>query len=351
MKNDIKSLFLDISLLYKNIIHWNISKILILIHSIFLGFLFILPSLLLFFVYSLFSWNEFMDIINSFFNWIYMNWFIWNLIYVFTLVSFVLGYFYSFILVLNLNKKYLNWEKMPYLKNEFLNTKLILNYVLLSLLNFVLFLIPVLFFILLLSLIIFAFWWVESVISLLVSSTNSVFPLISLVLFVTLLIILFYLFYRFIFSYFLLVEIENKDKKVYNLLIESFFKTSWIKKFIKFCILILIVFSLYLPFSIIWSYINWNYKDLNNYVTYISLNEADREQLKQISPYDYEWLEIKYSELEINNIEKLQYNFYFSSLVFTVLEFILMFWLFNMFLTSFYNNNVKNSEFSKKNDF
>lgn len=341
MKNEVKSLFLDIYLLYKNIIHWNISKTIIFFYSILLWFLFTIPFLILFFVYSFFSVNQFSDILNSFFNWVYMHWLMWNAIYILVLFSFVLWYFYSFILKINLNINYILWNKLDYKKNYYFNFSILIKYLFISLISIWLFLIPIFLFILLLSIFIFIFWWIDSVISLLVANTNSVFPLISLVLFISLLFTLFYLFYRFIFSYFILLESENNNKKSYNILLESFNKTKWFKKFLHFLVSILIIFSIYIPFSVVNNYLDRNYQDLNNYAAYYNLKEEDKESLKQISSYKYSNLEIRYGWMKQEDIEKMQYKFYYLSIIFSIFKFLIISWLFAMFLTSFYVRNIK----------
>jgi hypothetical protein len=68
MKNDIKSLFLDVSLLYKNIIHWNLSKILIFLWGIICGFIAIIPLALVFLLFSIFSTNSFSTYILALLN-------------------------------------------------------------------------------------------------------------------------------------------------------------------------------------------------------------------------------------------------------------------------------------------
>lgn len=341
MKNDIKSLFLDVSLLYKNIIHWNLSKILIFLWGIICGFIAIIPFALLFLIFWFFSDISFFTYIWALLNWTYTGSFTWDIIYFLSIWGFILWYFFNFVLLLKLNSSYILWEKLSYKKNEYLNYKLFLRYLLLSILNLLVLLVPILLSILILSLIIFAFWWIAEVSVMVINDPKNIFSIISLLVFIALCILLFYLFYRLIFSYFLLFEKENEDQKIHSLIRKSFNKTSWFKKFIRFFVLIIMVFTIYLPFSIVWTYINWNYEDLNDYVTYISLNDSDKETLKQISSYKYNNLELKYSWLELSDIERSQYKFYYFSIIFSIFKFMIIFWVFSMFLTSFYYKNIR----------
>jgi len=234
----------------------------------------------------------------------------------------------------------LEWNKIEYIKNEYLNYKLYFKYLLITLLNIVIFLLPVLVFILIVSLLIFIFGWIEAVSMLVISKSTNIFSIISLIIFILLIIKLYYLFYRFVFSYFLLLEENNKTMSSIDILKKSFHLTSWFKKFLKFTITFLLVWLAYLPFSLISSYINWNYSDLNDYWAYLSLKDEDRNTLKSINTYYYEWLELKYLWKEIKDIESLQNKYYILSIVFKIFKFIFIFGVYTMFLTSFYRKNI-----------
>lgn len=340
MKIAVKTIYTDISLLYKNLLHWNISKLLIFVWGVLLWVLAIVPFAILFFIYSLSSWVPFWDFINSLINSVYMTNLMGNILYILSLWAYALSYFFTFILLIKLNKWYLEWKKIEYIKNEYLNYKLYFKYILLSLLNFVIFLVPVLVFILILSIFIIVFGWVEEVSLMVVSNNTNIFSIVSLILFVLLLIILYYLFYRFIFSYFLLLEESEKATWLVSLLKKSFHLTAWFKKFIIFTISFLLVWLAYLPFSIVSTYINWNYSDLEGYYWYLSLKEEDRATLKGINTYYYEWLEKKYEGKDISKIESLQTWYYIFSIMYKIFEFIFIFWVYSMFLNSFYKRNI-----------
>lgn len=340
MKIAVKTIYSDISLLYKNLLHWTISKVIIFIWWVVLGALAIIPFAVLFFIYSLSAWIPFGDFINSLLNSVYMTNLLWNFIYVLSLWAYTLSYFFTFILFIKLSNWYLEWKKIEFIKNEYLNYKLYFRYLKLTLLNLVIFLVPVLVFILILSISIIALGWVEEVSLMVVSNRTNAFSVLSLILFVILLIKLYYLFYRFIFSYFLLLEDSEKATWLVSLLKKSFHLTAWFKKFIVFTISFLLVWLAYLPFSIVSTYINWNYSDLEGYYWYLSLKEEDRATLKWINTYYYEWLEEKYAWKDLSNIESMQTRYYIFSILYRIFEFIFIFGVYTMFLNSFYKRNI-----------
>lgn len=341
MKNEFKSLFLDIYILYKNFIHWNISKTFIFLWWILCGFITIIPFAIIFLIFWLFSDISFFTYLWALLNWTYTGSFIWDIIYFLSIWGFILWYFFNFVLLLKLNSSYISWEKLSYKKNEYLNYKLFLRYLLISFLLFIIFLIPILFSIVILSIFILALWWIADVSVMVIDNPQNPFSIISLIVFILLCLIIFYLFYRFIFSYLLLIEEKNNFKKLHNIILDSFHITSWYKKFIKFLISMIIVYSIYLPFSFVDNYINWNYDDLNKYISYMNLKQEDRDTLKQISSYEYTNLEVKYSWIDLSQIDRLQFRFYYFSIIFSIFEFIIIFGVFSMFLTSFYNRNIK----------
>ncbi len=81
MKIAVKTIYSDNSLLYKNLLHWTISKVIIFIWWVVLGALAIIPFAILFFIYSLSAWIPFGDFINSLLNSVYMTNLLWNFIY------------------------------------------------------------------------------------------------------------------------------------------------------------------------------------------------------------------------------------------------------------------------------
>ncbi len=136
--------------------------------------------------------------------------------------------------------------------------------------------------------------------------------------------------------------LEDKYLKIWilNILKDSFLLTSSSKIFFKFTMILFLFLIIYLPFSILETYINWNYKDLNNYKSYLNLNEEDKANLKSINPYTYELLDLKYSWKDISKIKSLENTFYILSILYSIFKFTFIFWVFSMFLSSFYRKNI-----------
>jgi len=340
MVNILKYTFKDIILLYKNLLHWSISKILIFLYSTFIWFLSIVPFAIVFYIYSLFSWIAFLDFINSVINSVFMIDLFWNILYLISLFSYIISYFFSFILFIKLYNGYLEWNKTLYLNKSYLDYKLYLKYLLLTLLGLLIFILPIFVFLIIIFVLILIFGWVDATTSIVIWNYSNLFSIISLVFFLLLLVWLYYLFYRFIFSYMILV-----DKRFENLSIKEIFKksyniTKWYKKFIKTTFIFILFLSLYLPFFVTSIYISWNYNDLNSYSEYLNLKPEDQVNMKWINTYLYEWLEQKFDWKKINFVNSMQSRYYIYLKLFNILEFLFIFWVFTMILNSVYNRVI-----------
>lgn len=340
MKNIFKNTFIDVSILYKNLLHWNISKLMIFVYAILVWFLSIIPFAIIFFIYSLFSWVPFSDFVNSIANNIFMPSLFWNIIYLFAWFTYTISYFFSFMLFIKLYNWYLEWNKIKYLNKSYLDYKLYLKYVLLTILGLLIFILPIFFFLVIIFVLILLFGWVDATTNLVLWNYSNLFSIISLVIFILLLIKLYYLFYRFIFSYFILVDKRFENFGIKEILKKSYDITKWYKKFLKTTLIFIITFSLYLPFSIVSTYISWNYSDLNNYAEYLNLKPEDQETLKWINTYLYEGLEQKFDWIDVEVIDSMQIRYYIYLKVFNVIEFIFIFWVFTMVLNSIYNRVI-----------
>lgn len=271
----LRKIFFDISLLYKNFIHWNISKALIFVFSLLLWILIALPFLILLWILIYFdpiNWNE---IISSYLatNSVWMSFLsalnenllfmIIEFLLVITIISlFIFWYSYKIITLTNLNFSYLKWEKINYFKNIYFDYKKILTYLyILSRIWLILFL-PILVFVLIFVILLFSFWWVEQVSNMIY--TNWFFNYFSIILaisFFVLLLIFLYLTYKMTFAYIIMLDEKNypnKEKWLFYIK-ESYKITSWIKIF-KFLLIIILITIFFYPIGIIWKYIEWFWK-------------------------------------------------------------------------------------------
>lgn len=298
---NIKKIFLDLWILYKNFIHWNISKILIYLFSFLLWILFSLPFFLvlsiLFFVDPI-NWK---DIISTYFTtgtvgfsffeaisvWIWYIILEW-LLFILWFFWFIFWYSYSFINILNLNLKYLNWEKISYMKNVYFDFTYIKKYFYILNWLWLFFLVFLLLFLFIFFIVVMLFWWIDSVYNL--SITNTYFNIFTLILFIIFVFVFLYYAFRLSFWYLVMLDDNNdiKNIKWIYFIKRSYNITSWFKK-----ILIFIGFSF--MFAVLFDIIDYVWDMLSTY-----------------------W--------EI-------YVILFSVFVFLVFN-----WIFEMFLVSFYKN-------------
>jgi len=283
--NFVIQLFIDFILLYKSLIHWNISKLGIYLGSI---LLWIILSLPFFIIYGYFWDLSFLNIYINLFSWISISSFdsfIINLVYIYKSLAYIIlllfsfdflniifliwwilflfSFFYSSFLLIKISDWYLKWERINFKSLDFLNYKKIIRFFVLSFLNILILLIPVLLFFLLVWVLFLFSWNLTELNAMVLASSKNYFSILSLVFLILCSILLIYIIYRIVFSYFILSEDNefNKERWVFSYIKESFLVTKSYKLFFKFISVILIFLVLLLPFKYIWFLIitssNW----------------------------------------------------------------------------------------------
>lgn len=259
-----KSIFKDLLLVYKNFLHWNISKILIYVTVTILAILFFSPFLLINIVIwylDPINWKEVLfwmtswtmlwyEAYTSFFE--NMSVFIIQSVIFITWVAMIfLAFSYKTILFSKLNLSYIEWEKMWYKLWNYLNWKLLWAYFwIVGWMGLFLF-IPIALFLVIFALLVFSYGWLDSVVQ--ISSWINSFWIISLILFIVTVLSFIYLSYRLTFS---LVNVVDNDRfpevlKSTRIYIKDSCEISKWLKFFKFLLFILIFFIIILPFSYI----------------------------------------------------------------------------------------------------
>lgn len=344
MKTTIKDTFKKIWLLYRNFIHWNISKLLYSLYWVVLWLVILIPFLLVYYIYISIYWGEFMTFITAFRNWVFLWNTFENILHIIALFFYTISFYFSYMLYIKLYDLYLKWKKIAYIENDFLNYKMFWKYLLMTILLIILILvIPVLIYILLFYLMVELIWWTQAATMLALSESSWTFVLITLFSFVLLILFCFYLFFRFVFSYFLLVLGEDNKKSIISLLKNSFIITKWIKKFFNFLLVIFITLLAYLPFYALTSALSINYDNLNWYASYLSLNDEQKEIFKsQYSTFPIEELELKYMNISNEDIIFEQKIYYYTLTILSIIWFLFVSWVFIMILQNFYNNLIKN---------
>lgn len=262
----IKNTFTDVFILFRNFIHWNLSKLVIFIWSVILWLLLSFPFLLLYkllwdlsfidIYVNLFSWISINSIEPFLFNIMYLYESLWyvvllllnldllNLLYLTWWILFLLSFLYSNFLFLRLGLSYLNWDKINIKKNDYFNYKKILKFFNLTFINMFILLLPVVIFSVLTW--IFALFTGNLIeLNELVSTwIINYFSVITFILLILCILLLIYMFYRIIFSYFILSD-DNfyKDgKSSFSYVKDSLNITKWLKRFLKFSSIFLIFY-------------------------------------------------------------------------------------------------------------
>ena len=336
MSNLIKNIFWDIFMLYKNFIHFNISKILIFLVSILYWFVFFLPfALILFWIY--YYINSTMSIALVWANF-YLA-LIYKIAYVLWMFFAFWAFSYYFVLLIKLDLKYIKQKKLELKKNYYFDLKLFFKYFKLFLLNFLIVFTPFLILIVILSILIFFLGWVSNVNQMIINSPVNSFSIISLVLFIITFLSIIYLSYRTLFSVVILVDEYKKKKleKVTYYIKKSFLLTKWFKKIFRFFVVFTLVLLFSLPVVIPNNFLSQKAKEISDYL-YITNNRVN------LNDFDYKYLDYLQKKYSNKNSLVLQKEFkktLYLSLFFKLLYFLFIVWLFEMFLVSFYKRELK----------
>lgn len=345
----LKNIFSDIFILYKNILHFTISKIVILLSVIVLMFIFLIPSLII--LVSVFFWlwlNNSLIPSNFWFFTILLLWF-WLIVFILTIILFFISYWYSNLLLVKLNLKYLKWKKLDLSKNYYFNFKLFFKYLNVTLISYLFIFLPVLIFIIGSALFLLFFWWFSNpeVISWMVELNW--LSVSILVLAILCIIGVIYMIYKTIFWVVILVS-ESKwktFKSAYYYVKKSFSLTKWFKRFLKFLLVFLVILTFSSPIFITESIFESKVDGLEKYIDYKKWKLTDAEIWKNF--YNLENLKLKYWNYDIEKLKKdLIFDNRFLILLY-IFDFLFIYWIFQMMLVSFYKREIiKNEENNKE---
>ncbi len=295
-----KNVFWDLTKLFKNFGHWNLSKLIIVICSFLLGLLFCIPILILSVVVWFLdpiNWTMVLaDLASTWWMWINLQtaifWHPINFLFeIWLLFLSIIGLFtwlkYSMITMFKLNLWYINWENIYYTHNVYFDFKKIYKYFLLNVISFFILLIPVVLFVLSCWVLFVIFWWGKDFLNSIVTWNASIlFSVLTIILWVILILLFVYLAYRVSFSYFIMLEKEFENKSALFFIKKSFEITKWLV-FFKFLIFLLI------------------------YIVFV---------------------------LFLDTIDKIVYEFWYFYFIYVVFSFVCLFWLWEMYFTSIYKN-------------
>jgi len=355
----LKNIFKNILFLYKNIFHWNISKVLISISSYLLGIWLSIPFFLVFFILVYFSPFDFSKIFSIFYglmtiwiDWIFyiikemQNGLFWVIILIISFLAWILtlflGKFYAKILLIKLNLNYLENKKLEFKKNKYFNLKLFIKTSKIFLIVFSYLLILFLLFIIFFTITYFIFWSSELSIESFKSSNNfKIFSWIILFYVIIFSLIWLYIIYRTYFSYYILAE--NKNYSALECIKKSITLTKKFKNILKFIIINFILLLLYFPFSYIQQSIDKSSQLLN---TYIDLSNKKISGIKFIynSKIDekivYNSLKEKYKDFSNTELMWKSRFLFFLQIFYFIFNFIFIYWILDLIYANFYKKTL-----------
>ncbi len=267
----IQKLLSDFSLLYRKFIHWNISKILIVIFTFLLGILFALPFLIIVVILMNIDPIDWKDIISTFYTsqtigmsllTALSSHLFYIIIEALFLILWVLSFWfwssYRLILLAKLNLDYKKWTPTKFFQNYYFNGAKILKvlgiFSWIWLVFFALFLAVVLF----VFVVILLFWWIDNSYLLATQGTSiSGFSLIILFWVLSGILAFLYLAYRMNYSYIIMLDEENypQTQSALSYVKESFKITSGVKIFKFVWVALLFSLCIMLPIDYLAQYL------------------------------------------------------------------------------------------------
>lgn len=328
-KSLIKTIFFDVIHLYKNFIHWTISKLFIALFSWILGIILSLSFFILFWLSIYFLNINLLDISNVIsFIWKYgTSSIIPFLLFLMAILTIVFWFSYYKVLLVNLNLKYLEWEKLPFMKNIYFDFKKIYKYLWVLSWMWAYLLIPIFGFIVLFWITFLIFWWWDSILQSDLT-VNKSFSMISLLITIIFWLWAIYLAYRMYFSTTILCH-EKEDNNAKYYVKKSIELTKWSDIFIKFIVVNLFFVLIMLPFIMVWDNLQNKQDEVSKYI-----NSSDKNS------YNYQLLEItywKYSNIELEAMQRENNNF---NILFYIFSFLFMYWIIEMVKISFYKKEI-----------
>ncbi len=347
----IKTISVDVWILFRNFIHWNISKALISLASICLWFLLATPFLiLLLIIYFSFGLNEYLTSFDvSLLDLLGLLWgrpfifFLFMLLALLVFISVLIGYGYRKVLFTKLNLSYIDWKKLIYLKNKYFDFILIFRYFQVIAYISLIVSIPVILFFIIFFILFFTFWWGSWVQTMINSSQFNVFTLLVLITMLVCFIAFVYISYRLYFAVIMLVDkkhYEEEEKPMFYLK-ESFLKTKSIFVFMKFVLVIIIGSIIVMPFSSLQNHFSDSLKEVRAFREYSLLGEDEKNIVDENEKYDFlDDIKVKYSSLTIEKIKSIEVTYFYLNYILVIFNFLIIFGLLEMVVVSFYKHEI-----------
>lgn len=335
-------MFFDVILLYKNFLHWNISKSIIGASTMLLGFLFALPFLIVLGVLMAIdpiTWGTIianlvsgsgqsvgLDVLSELL--IHPFYVVWEfIIFLGAVIAFVIGSNYSMVLKANLYISYTEWKQIPYLKNLYFSKSIILQYVKVFLRSMVYVAIPVGIF-LLVFLILYSLYFTDILAFYTVSYMTFWFFVLAFLAFL-------YISYRVTFVYMILLEKKNISTGNPKDIVSTSLKITRGIIVLPFIFLVLLFGLVLTPFNLVETSIDTKANEARQYLSYKSWQTP---LLSEDQKLDFQILEDKYQGSTDNEVVQEIVVAGRMKLIYVLFAFLVIEWVFGMMLVSFYHH-------------
>ncbi|NDK08566.1 hypothetical protein EOM39_04995 [Candidatus Gracilibacteria bacterium] len=347
----IKSISIDILLLYKKFLHWNISKFIIFIASTALSFIMALPFIILILsMYYGLNLGEYLNGFNSgFLEFLALMgnrpfvFVILMLLSIMLIFAALFGYSYRRILFIKLNLSYLDGNNLGYLKNSYFDIKLIWQYLQVIALVALFLAIPVLVFFIVFFILFFIFGGASGVEVMIRSSQFNIFTILILLLLIVCFSSFIYLSYRLYFAVIMFVDEKNYDTfkgpKFY--IKESYLKTKNMSGFMKFVTVFILLSIVVLPLGNVQDYFSKSLKEVRAYIEFSQLGEVEKSEVEKNQNYQFiDSLKEKYSGYSDENLKSIEITYFYFNYLFVIINFLIIFGVLEMTYISFYKHEI-----------
>lgn len=339
----IKQSFVDIGNLYKNFLHWNISKISIFIFSLLLAIAITIPVVLLGGVICWILGVDWVGYVLLFLNGTLQTsqvfsgeFFIFGFFAFIGVITFFLSLAFGKIMYFDLNLHYLENKKAEYIKTKFFRPKLFLKFFSISAYGFLYLLIP--FAIALIwSGIILAFNGGVNNVWVALTNGSQALAISFLLVAIVSICIFVYLSYRLYFSYIGLIDetkySELQPAKTY--VKDSLEITKWWKKPMKLVVTLFLFALIVAPYTFVTQAFENTFNDMSNYEKYQLMWEETKLQVIQQNPY-FQGVIQQYKDVSMVDLQRNIAVYNYLLIFMSVIGFLLIQWVTEMIMVSHY---------------
>lgn len=346
LSKEVVHIIKDIILLYRNFVHWNLSKMVINIVAIFVWVIFALPFLLFsWFVWLIdpIPWATFISYqiqwvspileVMSFASLHTFSFVIMTISMILALTAFLIWNAYSNVLYVRLYSSYLEGEKLSIWKHIYLSRDRLRRFVSIALWHLVYVSIPA-----------FVVLWIVLWVIILHGAGAFSFEVFSLILLIITLLSIFllsYIIYRLLFSIVLLAKESDTKLSKHSgrhYIKKSLSLTSWWRNYAKFLFVLCLIFLLMYPLWTIWDTLKRDTQNLSSAIEYRALSIANPEAAETSSLRE---VALFYEDMTDEQLFANYRGASLLSLFITFVWFFLFSGLYTMFFVSFYNRVLR----------